>query len=78
MMMSFVEEGVVVDDVGTEEAENVMVDFYGEVVPGRHIRLSRAEECLFWTISIREECGKGPLRTGINWAGWSGFSCGRT
>src|SRR5271154_5763266 len=60
MMISFVEVGVVVDDVGAEEAENVMVDFYGEVVPGCHTRLSRVETCLYWTIMIREECVKVP------------------
>jgi hypothetical protein len=53
-MMSFVKVGVVVDDVGAEEAENVMVDFYGEVVPGCHTRLSRAKMCLLRTNLIRE------------------------
>jgi hypothetical protein len=60
-MMSFVEVGVVVDDVVAEEAENVMVDFYGEVAPGWHIRLGIVEDVsLFWTNMIREGCGKVP------------------
>jgi hypothetical protein len=47
MMMSFLKVGVVFDDVGAEEAENVMVDFYGEVVPGCHTRLTRSEDVSF-------------------------------
>ena len=37
-MMSFLEVGIVVDHISAEEAENVIVDFDGEFVPGRHMR----------------------------------------